>query len=193
MCEFRQRRRKYRAVTFKNSSLPGAKASADLHRHKAEWKKSGRALHGARSRVSVNARSRSYAAANWSYDKAMAVLKLRRATPAGKGRSGSCEGAKPYGFKIGESDVLEQDAAQAEHGCIVPGDRVSVERCGDLAAAWVEVGSTLPAATHGTEYETRTGSPPSGSEVQRTLRSDALLQLFATGIPRRGRPRKGPL
>ena len=42
------------------------------------------------------------------YDKAMVVLKLRGARQRAKAKTGRCEGAKPYGTKAGESDVLDR-------------------------------------------------------------------------------------
>jgi DNA invertase Pin-like site-specific DNA recombinase len=42
------------------------------------------------------------------YDKAMVVLKLRGARQRAKVKTGRCEGAKPYGAKAGESDVLNR-------------------------------------------------------------------------------------
>jgi DNA invertase Pin-like site-specific DNA recombinase len=48
------------------------------------------------------------------YEKAMIVVKLRGARTRAKAKHGRCEGAKPYGSRPGEAEVLERMKALRE-------------------------------------------------------------------------------
>jgi len=50
------------------------------------------------------------------YDKAMIVIKLRVARQRMRARDGHCEGRKPYGFRPGEPEVIEQIRALRSAG-----------------------------------------------------------------------------
>lgn len=50
------------------------------------------------------------------YEKTMIVLKLRGARARAKAKGGRCEGAKPYGYRHGESVVLERMKALRASG-----------------------------------------------------------------------------
>jgi DNA invertase Pin-like site-specific DNA recombinase len=50
------------------------------------------------------------------YEKAMIVIKLRAARQRSKARNGRCEGAKPFGYLAGETDVVGRMQALRSEG-----------------------------------------------------------------------------
>jgi DNA invertase Pin-like site-specific DNA recombinase len=51
------------------------------------------------------------------YDKTMIVIKLRGSRQRKKAATGRCEGAKPYGFRDGESEIIQKISNMKSTGC----------------------------------------------------------------------------
>jgi DNA invertase Pin-like site-specific DNA recombinase len=67
------------------------------------------------------------------YEKAMIVAKLRVARERVKARTGRCEGAKPYGFRPGESEIAQR--IRAMHAAKVPYLRIAEQLNAEGVAA----------------------------------------------------------
>jgi hypothetical protein len=86
------------------------------------------------------------------YEKCMIVLKLRCARQRKRVQSGRCEGAKPYGHTIEESQVL---------------DRMREMRCGGMAV------DTIAETLNGEGVRTRSGGSWYGATVNKIIKRES--------------------